>query len=127
MEPLDADLHSIWEPIRELEQQVKRGQPLQLTATVRDLLRRAAPTVAMSGAEAEAALASVESATSLLLEIRQRMRDSSRWFINAMHEMSRLRDSGDLEGARQQMYEVLAVERVPFYREIAEGELEKLK
>ncbi|WP_407659874.1 DUF2379 family protein [Hyalangium gracile] len=31
-----------------------------------------------------------------------------------------------MEGARQQMMEVLAVERVPHYREIAEGQLEEL-
>jgi DUSAM domain-containing protein len=40
--------------------------------------------------------------------------------------MYRLRDAGDVEGARRQMEQVLAVEVVPLYREIAAGELAKL-
>jgi DUSAM domain-containing protein len=40
--------------------------------------------------------------------------------------MYRLRDAGDLEGARRLMEQVLAVEVVPLYRGIAEGELAKL-
>jgi DUSAM domain-containing protein len=40
--------------------------------------------------------------------------------------MYRLRDSGELEGARQQMREVLAAEVVPHYRDIAEGQLARL-
>jgi len=43
-----------------------------------------------------------------------------------LERMYDLRDAGDLDGARQQMRDVLAVEVVPEYREIAEGELEKL-
>jgi DUSAM domain-containing protein len=40
--------------------------------------------------------------------------------------MYALQDAGDLKGARQQMHDVLAIEVVPLYREIAEGELAKL-
>lgn len=40
--------------------------------------------------------------------------------------MYRLRDKGNLEGARQQMRDILAVEQVPHYRDIAEGQLEDL-
>ncbi len=40
--------------------------------------------------------------------------------------MYQLRERGDLDGARQQMRDVLAMEVVPLYREVAEGELDKL-
>lgn len=40
--------------------------------------------------------------------------------------MYELQAAGDLEEARQQMRDVLAVEIVPLYREIAEGEISKL-
>jgi DUSAM domain-containing protein len=44
---------------------------------MRDLLLSAAPTVVISSADAEAALATTESATALLLEIRKRIREGS--------------------------------------------------
>lgn len=37
--------------------------------------------------------------------------------------MTSLRDSGDLEGARQQMRDVLVVELVPRFRQAAEEQL----
>ncbi|MFY0574118.1 DUF2379 family protein [Cystobacter fuscus] len=40
--------------------------------------------------------------------------------------MTSLRDSGDIEGARQQMRDVLAVEIVPQYRRMAEEQLRGL-
>jgi hypothetical protein len=40
--------------------------------------------------------------------------------------MYKLRDAGDLEGARQQMRDVLAVDPVPHHRWIAEGQLAQL-
>jgi len=46
--------------------------------------------------------------------------------VDALHRMYQLRDRGDLDGARDQMRGVLAVEVVPLYREVAEGEIEKL-
>nr|WP_317987794.1 DUF2379 family protein [Hyalangium gracile] len=49
-----------------------------------------------------------------------------RVIVDALYRMGQLRKKGDMEGARQQMMEVLAVERVPHYREIAEGQLEEL-
>jgi DUSAM domain-containing protein len=82
--------------------------------------------VAVSTADAETALASVESATALLLEIRKRIREGSNRINDALFRMYALQDAGDLKGARQQMQDVLAVEVVPLYREIAEGEIAKL-
>ena len=126
MEYLDAGLDALWHQIRELDNRVARGDPLELSERVRDLLRRAAQTVAIGSADTEAALATIESATALLRKIRDRVRDGSNRINHALVRMYALQDAGDLEGARQQMREVLAVEVVPFYREIAEGEIEKL-
>ncbi len=115
-----------WHPIRMLDNRVKQGEPLVLSADVLDLLRRTAPTVAISAAELDAALTTVQSATALLHEMRRRITEGSNRLGDALHLMYRLRDKGDLERARQQMHDVLAVEVVPFYREVAEGQLDDL-
>jgi DUSAM domain-containing protein len=122
----EKNLEDDWYPIRMLDNRVQQGEPLVLTGEARDLLRRTAPTVALSEAEAEAALASTQSATALLHEIRRRITEGSRRLSRALHQMYRLRNARDLEGARQQMRDVLAVEVVPHYRDIAEGQLESL-
>lgn len=115
-----------WHLIRVLDNRVNQNEPLALTDDVRDLLRRTAPSVAIGHAETEAALSTVENATVLLHEMRRRITEGSNRLCDALHLIYRLRDRGDLEGARQQMRDVLAVEVVPFYREIAEGQLEDL-
>lgn len=126
MEPRDAKLDALWNQLWELEHRVQQGHVLDLTGEVRDLLRRAALTVAISEDEAVTALSSVESATDLLRKMRVRIRDGSRRLGNALHRMYRLQEEGDLDGARQLMRDVLSVEVVPLYRKIAEGEIEKL-
>ena len=72
------------------------------------------------------ALASEGSAAALIHRIDARVHEGSRRLSAALNRMYRLRDSGDVEGARQQMRDVLAVEVVPHYRDIAEGQLERL-
>jgi len=126
MEHLDADLDAVWNQLWVLENRIQQGEALVLTHDGRNLLRRTAPTVATPEEEAETALDSVERATKLLLEIRARIRNGSNRLSDALHRMYRLRDRGDLEGARQQMRDVLAMEVVPLYREIAEGQLEEM-
>jgi DUSAM domain-containing protein len=115
-----------WHEIRVLDTRVQQGQALALTDDVRDLLLRSAPTVAISDTEAKAALANVESATALLRKIRERISAGSDRLSDALLRMYEFQEAGDLEAARQQMRDVLAVEVVPEYREIAEGELAKL-
>jgi DUSAM domain-containing protein len=115
-----------WHEIRMLDNRVLRGEVLKLTDDVRDLLRLAASTTGMSKAEAEKALSSIASATALLHELRYRIDEGSRRLTRALDRMYTLRDKGDLDGARQQMRDVLAVEVVPLYREVAEGEMAKL-
>ncbi|WNG55011.1 DUF2379 domain-containing protein [Archangium gephyra] len=115
-----------WHEIRVLDNRIQRGEALELTDDVRDLLKRTAPTVAIPETDVETALASVDSGVVLLHEIRRRITEGSNRLVDALHRMYRLREKGDLDGARQQMRDVLAVEVVPLYREVAEGEIEKL-
>jgi DUSAM domain-containing protein len=121
------ELEGDWHQVRVLDNRVQQGAALELTTDVRELLRRAAPTVAISEAEAEAALASVESATTLLREVRRRITEGSNRLMDALHRMYRLEERGDMDGARQEMRDVLAREHVPSYREIAEEQLERLE
>jgi DUSAM domain-containing protein len=122
MDAGDADWNEIWV----LDNQVQQGTALVLTDEVRSLLQRTAPTVAISKAEVDAALGSVEAATALLQKIQGRIRDGSHRLSRALHRMYSLRDARDLEGARQQMLDLLAVEVVPHYRSIAKGQLRRL-
>jgi DUSAM domain-containing protein len=116
-----------WDELRALAQKVlDRGTPLELTDETRSLLTRTAQQVAISQQEAEAALHSLSTATTLLREIRQRIREGGIRYGDALHRAYRLRDKGDLNGARQQMRDVLSVEVVPFYRERAEMALEDM-
>lgn len=128
--PIDCsvtDLRGVWEQVRKLHYQInKLGHMLRLVDALRDFLRRAAATVAISEAEAETALSSDESATVLLREIRTRMLEGSRRSKKAIYRMYVLRETGDLQGARQLMHEVLAVEVVPHFRKLAEDELRYL-
>jgi DUSAM domain-containing protein len=115
-----------WHEIRMLDNRVLRGEALELTDDVCGVLRLAASTVGMSKPETDRALSRVASATTLLHEIRRRIDEGSRRLTRALDRMYTLRDEGDLDGARQQMRDILAVEVVPLYREVAEGEIEKL-
>jgi DUSAM domain-containing protein len=119
MDPLDVD----WYQVRMLDNRIQQGQALELTDAVRDLLRRTARTVAISDAEVAAALSDAKSATTLLQSIRHRVDDGTHRIMRALDAMYRLRKKGDIQGARQQMQDVLAVEVVPHFREIAEGQL----
>lgn len=123
MQDLDADWDRIWV----LDNRIQQGQPLEVTDDVLDLLRRTAPTVAISPAETEAALARPETATALIQKIEARIREGSHRLSRALDRMYNLRNSGDRDGARQQMRDLLAVEVVPHYRDIAEGQLEDLE
>ena len=116
-----------WNDVRELAKRVlEEGEPLPFTDEVRAILRRTAREVAIDAEEAEQALHAVPEATTLLRTVTQRIRDGSHRLSRALAQMYRLRDAGDLEGARQQMREVLAVEVVPHYRDIAATSLKSL-
>ena len=116
-----------WNPIRALAQQVlTRGEALELTEEIRALLRKSALEVAIRSEDAEAALRSPSTATTLLREIRQRIRDGSNRLMQALERAYTQREAGDLEGARKEMEGVLAVEVVPLYRSQAMAVLEDI-
>ncbi len=122
---LNPNLHDR-QQLAALSLRVQQGHALELTDDLRALLRRTAPTAALSEAETEEALKSPEGAEVLMGMILSRFRESERRFLNSMYRMTSLRDAGDLEGARQQMRDVLAVELVPQYRRMAEEQLRGL-
>ena len=108
------------ELIDELEAHVlEDGEPLVLSDEVRALLRRSAEQVALSPGDADEALRSVPTATTLLQEISRRFKEGSKRLFEAQVKASDLRDAGDLEGARQQIRDWLAVEVVPRFRRAA--------
>ncbi|MFL5346194.1 MAG: DUSAM domain-containing protein [Hyalangium sp.] len=116
-----------WDPIRALAKQVlERGEPLELSDDVQALLRRSAREVAIPTEDVKQALRSPRTATALLRKIRQRLNAGSRRFGSAQSRAYRLRDAGNLDGARKAMEAVSAVEVVPFYRELAANVLSNL-
>jgi len=122
-----SDRQLDWDSIRALAKRVlEQDEPLELTDETRALLPRGAREVAISDEDAESALRSLSTATTLLQEVRRRIHDGSWRLSRARDRAYDLRDAGDLDGARQLMRDVLAVEVVPFYREQAEIALEKL-
>jgi DUSAM domain-containing protein len=109
-----------------LAERLQQGHPLELTDDLRDLLRRTAPTAAITETETEEFLMSPEGVEALMKMILSRFRNAKRRFLRAMFQMTSLRDAGDIQGARQQMRDVLAVEVVPRYRQAAEEQLRSL-
>ena len=116
-----------WDSTREFARRVLvHGEPLDLTEDTRALLLRTAQEVGIGPQEAEEALRGVEMATTLLKEAMRRINEGSDRITRALRRMSDLRDKGDLDGACQQMRDVLAVEVVPLYRKQADKRLEEL-
>ncbi len=117
---------SDWEEVRELEVQLHRGQALELTDVVIDLLRRAARQVALADADTARGLRSPSEAATLVTEIRRRIREGSRRLSRAIVDAERRKNAGDIQGARQIFADLLAVEVVPLYRQTAQTQLEAL-
>ncbi|NBD13792.1 DUSAM domain-containing protein [Corallococcus silvisoli] len=112
-----------WDPIRALARQVLRdGAPLELTDDVRDLLRRTAHEVALGGADVN----TQAGALATLRECSRRITEGSNRLGDALHRMYDHRRKGDYDSARQEMRDVLAVEVVPLYLDIAQGQLEAM-
>ncbi|MDC0710963.1 DUSAM domain-containing protein [Stigmatella sp. ncwal1] len=115
------------ELIDELEARVlEDGEPLVLSDEVRALLRRSAEQVALSPGDADEALRSVPTATTLLQEISRRFKEGSKRLFEAQVKASDLRDAGDVDGACREMEGVLSVEVVPLYRQRAADSLHAL-
>jgi DUSAM domain-containing protein len=116
-----------WEEIRVLAEQLERGQPLELSAAVSELLRRAARQVALSEDDVTQGLRSPSDAAALVTKISRRIRVGSRRLSRAIVDAGRLEEAGDMQGARKLFEGVLAVEVVPLYREIAQIQLDALE
>ncbi|NNB91238.1 DUSAM domain-containing protein [Corallococcus exiguus] len=107
-----------WSPFRDLARRVLReGAPLTLSDDVRTLLLRIAEEVSISNAET--ALSTRTEALALVREAERRIAEGSNRLTDALHGMWRFQRQGDFDSARQQMRDVLAVEVVPYYRELA--------
>jgi DUSAM domain-containing protein len=109
-----------------LEHRIQQGRAVELTDDLRALLCRTAPTAGMSEDETEEALKNPGGAEALMGMILSHFREGKKRITAALFRMTSLRDAGDLEGARQQMRDVLAVEVVPQYRQMAEEQLRGL-
>ena len=116
------DFHP-WGQVRALALRVQQGRPLELRDDLRNFLRQTAPSVAISETEAEETLKTVEGTEALLTLMVMRMEDGKQRISEALYRMIRCQEAGDIEGARQQMRDVLAVEVVPLYRQAAEENL----
>jgi len=114
-----------WDPFRALSRRVLReGAPLVLTEDVRALVLRTAREVAIS--DAEQALATDAGARELIGECARRIKDGSWLLMRALHRMYRHQEAGDYDSARQEMRDVLSVEVVPFYRMLAQEQLDDM-
>jgi len=120
--------HDAWNKIWELNHRVTDlGEPLAFTDEVRALLRETAAEVAIAPEVAATALQGEVSAAALLKEIAWRIRVGSWRLSRAIHEAIKRQEEGDLEGARAPLLELLDVEVVPFYRELAQVQLDALE
>ncbi|NOK06902.1 MULTISPECIES: DUSAM domain-containing protein [Myxococcus] len=114
-----------WDLFRALSRRVLRdGMPLVLTEDVRTLLLHTAREVAIL--DAELALRTEEGALALIRETGRRITDGSNRLTDALHVMWQHQRAGDYNSARQLMRDVLAVEVVPYYRELAQGQLDDM-
>ncbi|RKH32269.1 DUSAM domain-containing protein [Corallococcus praedator] len=120
--PKDID----WDPVRALVSRVDAGEALTLTPQVREVLLRTAREVGIPASDAQAALKDVGAATALLHGAWARIRDGSiRLSLTEMRAQDLAR-TGDKAGARKLLEDLLAVEVVSLYRELAEMELKDL-
>ncbi|HEX8700051.1 MAG TPA: DUF2379 family protein, partial [Myxococcaceae bacterium] len=105
---------------------LEHGEPLELNADTRARLNAGAGDVGISPEDVEDAFHSASTATTLLREIWRRMEEGENRLSDASFRAYRLRDAGDLEGAREEFQKFLSVEVVPLYRKHAEKVLSQL-
>ncbi len=116
---------SPWGQLRVLARRVQQGKPLELREDLRDFLRRTAPSVAIPEAEADKALESVAGAEALVGKMLERIDAGQQRIMQALQRMMDCREAEDREGALQALRDVLAVEVVPKYRQMAQENLDR--
>jgi DUSAM domain-containing protein len=127
LEELSMPEHRQWDAVRELNRRVtEQGEPFSLTDETRTLLQATARDVAITPEEVARALQNNASGAELLKAIANRIRTGSRRLSRAIVESDKRQQVGDAEGARKPLLDVLAVEVVPHYREVAQTHLDAL-
>lgn len=115
-----------WAQIRELDFQLQRGRPLELTDTVRELLTRTALQVAFTAEDAERGLRSAAEAAALVTQIERRIREGSRRVGQAIFDAASQEAQGNAQSALPLVKAALADEVVPYYRELLEAILQSV-
>ena len=116
-----------WDAIRALARELTDPVQPFLSDEVRALIRTTAQDVAISPTDTASALTDDASAAALVKEIAGRLSNGSRRLSRTITELRERRSAGDLDGARQLLKEVLAVEVVPHYQDIVHAYLEALE
>ncbi len=112
-----------WDEVRALYLQLERGQGLVLSDEVRGLCQRAAPGLGLSEEDARNSLLTQAGAEAFVREVLRRIFEGSRRLSQALVEADRRQKAGDLAGAREVLRDVLSVEVVPHYGNVAERTL----
>jgi DUSAM domain-containing protein len=109
-----------WVQLPILLRRVQQGHTLELNEGMQAFLSRIAASVAISEAEVAEAFTSPMKAGALLGKSMGQIHQGSERLQSALVRMMRLRDAGNLAGARQQIREVLSLEVIPKFRREAE-------
>ncbi|NVJ00344.1 DUSAM domain-containing protein [Myxococcus sp. AM009] len=115
-----------WDAVKDLSRRITDPVQPFLTAETRALVQSTAHDVGIPPGETARALQNDESAAVLVKEIASRITAGSRRLSRTLVEVDRRRDAGDLDGARQLLNDVLAVEVVLHYQDIVHVYLEAL-
>ncbi|RKI02017.1 DUSAM domain-containing protein [Corallococcus sp. AB038B] len=105
-----------WRKVIDLGLALANGADLPQDPEMPELLRRMAPQVGMTRAEADAALSRAADTASLVREIHRRTREGTYRLGRAFGASDSLKASGDRAGARKVLGDAMAVEVVPLYR-----------
>ncbi len=114
-----AEAHD-WDRVLALYSKLERGEALSFDADVSGLCRQVARDVAVDEDDLEEALRTDWGAENLVRELRRRIFEGSRRLSRALADSARFKNEGDVARARSTLESVLAVEKVPLYREQAE-------
>ncbi|XXF77182.1 DUF2379 family protein [Myxococcaceae bacterium GXIMD 01537] len=121
---IDPELHA-WDQVRVLARRLRQGRPPEFRDDLLDFLRRTAPSVGIIEPAPRKELETGENAQALLERIAVRIQDGEQRIRRALSRMMDRREAGDREGALQELRDVLAVEVVPLFREIAQEQLDR--
>lgn len=115
-----------WSVLEALEARVA-GARLELSEQERTAVAQAAPGVLLDEAAVLASLRDPTQAAATVLEMRARIRRGSQRLMRAVSESTRLHADGDVVGAERMLREVMLDSgELPFYREVAEAQLQSL-